>query len=153
MVFPEDILIRAVLFALGLFGFWVGRHIYIHKRSVERPLMCMVGFDCDSVVHSDYSKFFGIHVEVLGMLYYGLVTLFYFSILFIPNILHSILVGFMFLLSSFAFLFSAYLIGIQLLVIKKWCSWCIVSAFVSTCIFALTVVSYNIVDVLQLFMK
>ncbi len=153
MIFPEDIFIRFVLFTLGAFGFWVARHIYIHKRSEEKPLVCMVGFDCHSVVHSDYSKFLGIHVEVLGMLYYGAVTLFYAFLLFIANTLPVKLTDFMILLSFTAFLFSAYLISIQQFVIKKWCSWCLVSAFVSTVIFIVTILFYNLSEMFAVFVK
>jgi uncharacterized membrane protein len=148
MTLPEDILVRVALFALGLAGFLVARHIYKHKKSAEEPLVCMVGFDCHAVVHSDYSKFFGIPVEILGMFYYGLVTLFYFAIMFVPGILHTALVGFMILLSSGAFLFSVYLIAVQIFILKKGCSWCIVSAGVSTIIFTITVLFYDFGSVL-----
>jgi uncharacterized membrane protein len=153
MVFPEDILIRVILFALGAFGFWVARHIYVHKRSEEKPLVCMVGFDCHAVVHSDYAKFLGIHVEVLGMFYYGAVTLFYAFLLFLANTLPIMLTDFMILLSFTAFLFSAYLIGIQQFVIKKWCSWCLVSASVSTTIFIVTILFYNLSEMFAVFLK
>ncbi len=153
MVFPEDILIRVILFALGAFGFWVARHIYIHKRSEAEPLVCMVGFDCHAVVHSDYAKFLGIHVEVLGMFYYGAVTLFYAFLLFLANTLPIMLTDFMILLSFTAFLFSAYLIGIQQFVIKKWCSWCLVSASVSTTIFIVTILFYNLSEMFAIFLK
>jgi len=144
---PEDILARVILFVLGAFGFWVARHIYIHKRSEENPLVCMIGFDCHNVVHSDYAKFFGIHVEVLGMFYYGAIALFYFFLLFIANILPVILVDFMVLLSFTAFFFSAYLIAVQLFILKKFCSWCIVSALVSTGIFLVTIHVYNLSEI------
>ena len=182
MVFPEDILIRVILFALGAFGFWVARHIYVHKRSEEQPLVCMVGFDCHAVVHSDYAKFLGIHVEVLGMFYYGAVTLFYAFLLFLANVIFMLqivgvgqayladrftyipylglantlpimLTDFMILLSFTAFLFSAYLIGIQQFVIKKWCSWCLVSASVSTTIFIVTILFYNLSEMFAVFLK
>ncbi len=148
MTLPEDILVRIALFALGVAGFLVARHIYKHKKSEEHPLVCMVGFDCDAVVHSDYSRFFGIPLEFLGMSYYGLVSLFYMSILFIPGILHTALVGVMILLSSGAFLFSLYLIAIQMFVLKKGCSWCFVSAGISTMIFTITFLFYDVGAVL-----
>lgn len=153
MIFPEDMLVRLALFALGLAGFLVARHVNKHKKSEEQPLVCMVGFDCHAVVHSDYSKFFGIHVEILGMLYYGLVTLFYLAILFIPGILHTALLGAMVLLSSTAFLFSVYLIAVQIFILKKGCSWCFVSAFISTIIFTVTLLFYNWSEVFQVFLK
>lgn len=153
MIFPEDMLVRLALFALGLAGFLVARHVNKHKKSEEHPLVCMAGFDCHAVVHSDYSKFFGIHVEILGMFYYGLVTLFYLAILFVPGILHTVLLGIMILLSSVAFLFSVYLIAVQIFILKKGCSWCFVSAFISTIIFTITLLFYNWNEVFQIFLK
>ncbi len=142
-------LVRLALFALGAAGFLVARHINKHKKSEEHPLVCMVGFDCHAVVHSDYSKFLGIPVELMGMLYYGLVTLFYLAILFIPGILHTALVGAMILLSSGAFLFSIYLIAVQIFILKKGCSWCLVSAGISTMIFTITFMFYDVSAVLM----
>lgn len=143
MVFPQDMIIRVALLGLGLAGFLVARHIYKHKKSEEQPLVCMVGFDCHTVVHSNYARFLGIPVEILGMLYYGLVALFYLSILFIPGVLHTALVGFMIILSTIAFLFSVYLISVQLFILKKFCSWCLVSAGISGMIFAITTLFYD----------
>lgn len=148
MIFPEDMLVRLALFALGLAGFLVARHVMKHKKSEVHPLVCMAGFDCDAVVHSDYSRFLGIPVELLGMLYYGAVTLFYLSILFIPGILHTALIGAMVLISSVAFLFSLYLIAVQIFILRKGCSWCFVSAGISTMIFTITFLFYDIGTVL-----
>jgi uncharacterized membrane protein len=153
MTLPEDILIRVILFVLGLFGLWVARHVYIHKRSEEKPLVCMVGFDCDTVVHSDYAKFLGIHVEVLGIFYYGAVTFFYAFLLFLADKLPIMLTDFMILLSFTAFLFSVYLMSVQMFIIKKWCSWCIVSFLVSTAIFISTNIEYSLSDMFAIFLK
>jgi uncharacterized membrane protein len=40
-----------------------------------------------------------------------------------------------------AFLFSLYLIGVQIFILKKGCSWCIVSALISALIFILAILS------------
>ncbi len=150
MIFSEDVLIRFTLFALGFAGFLVARHIYEEKKA-ERPLVCPIKFDCNTVVHSDYSLFLGVKVEILGMLYYAFVTLSYLLFLFAPNTLPNVLLGMMVVFSLVGFLFSIYLVFIQIFVIKKMCSWCIVSAFICILIFSLTILSYNFVDIVQLF--
>lgn len=142
MIFPEDVLIRVAICLAAVFGFFVARHIYKEKRA-ERPLICPIRFDCDTVVHSDYSKFFGIPVEILGMLYYFFVALSYLAFIFLPHSLPNALVGFMALISLIGFVFSAYLIAVQIFILKKFCSWCIVSAFICVCIFSLTVIAYD----------
>lgn len=124
------------VFILATCGFFIAKHIYQKKRA-SQPFVCPIKFDCHSVVNSDYSKFIGIPVEILGMLYYGLLSLSYFALLFLsfvwPPYAIIALVG----LSLVAFIFSAYLIWVQMFAIKKYCSWCIVSAIISATIFFL----------------
>ncbi len=149
MIFSEDILARIAVFILGVCGFFVAKHIHKHKKANEKPLVCPIKFDCHTVVHSDYSKLFGVPVEIFGMMYYGLISLGYLILIFIPDAMPIYLVNFLILLSSFAFLFSVYLIGVQIFALKKGCSWCIVSATICLCIFLLTVFAYNFNDILK----
>ena len=152
MILNEQIILRIAICLLGLFGFWVAKQIYKKKRS-KNPFVCPIKFDCSSVVNSDYSRLFGIPLEILGMLYYGLVFMIYlFSsayLYFSQNLPPNNLIIFMIALSVFAFLFSLYLIWVQIFILKKWCSWCFVSAFVSTLIFILTYLTYDFGTVVQ----
>src|SRR3989344_864994 len=143
MIFSDDIFVRLAIFVLGLCGFAVARHIFKHKNSNKNPLVCPIRFDCHTVVHSDYARFFGIPVEILGMIYYSIVFISYFFLIFIPSAMPVVLVNFTIAMSSIAFLFSAYLIAVQIFILKKGCSWCIVSAFISALIFVLTVATYH----------
>lgn len=152
MIFSEDILIRIAIFILGLCGFMVAKHIRDHKTK-NTPLVCPIKFDCHTVVHSDYSKFLGVPVEIFGMIYYASVFLTYFLLIFLPfifpvglpgNLFLFVLMPLMFVsvgMSFIAFLFSIYLIAVQIFILKKGCSWCIVSAFISVLIFVLTSLS------------
>lgn len=138
MQFSEETLIQIAIFILGLCGFLVARHIYKHKNNNRNPLICPIRFDCHAVTHSDYSKFFGMPVEILGMAYYGLISLSYLLFIFLPALLPDFLADFMAVLSMIAFIFSIYLIFVQIFILKKGCSWCFVSAFISILIFILT---------------
>jgi uncharacterized membrane protein len=142
MQFADDVLIRVIVFVLGLCGFMIAKHIRNHKTK-NTPLICPIGFDCHTVVHSDYSRFFNIPVEVLGMTYYAFLSFFYLILIFIPEVMPIALYGFLLLASFVAFLFSIYLIIIQIFVLKKGCSWCILSSVISALIFILTVFHYN----------
>ena len=134
-----------LIIALSVSGFFVAKYIRKHKKQ-NTPLVCPIRFDCHTVVHSDYSKFFGIPVEILGMIYYAFTALFYSGML-VLNYMYELpepltflllpLVAVFPLLSLVAFLFSVYLIGVQIFILKKGCSWCIVSAIISAIIFAL----------------
>lgn len=129
LIFPHIILIL-----LGLSGFLLASHIH-NKKVTKKKLICPRKSDCNSVINSDYSKIFGIPVEVLGMIYYafvmgsniilGFLKLALFTLLYDyrPNIL--------FYISLVAVVFSLYLIFIQAFKIKQWCLWCIGSAVIS----------------------
>jgi len=152
MLLSDDILIRIAICVLGGFGFLVASHIYKHKRA-KKPLVCPVGFDCNFVVHSDYSEFMHIPLEIFGMAYYALLSIFYFVSIFIFDIMPIQLESILLLASLGAFVFSMYLLGVQIFVLKKGCSWCIVSAFVSILIFILTALHYDFNLVGQIFSK
>lgn len=155
MPFSNEILIRIIIFVLAFFGFWVAKHIRDHKTK-NTPLVCMIGFDCHTVVHSDYSKFFGMPVEILGMTYYAFTTVTYLAFVIQPELLSYTYIpilstSIMLCISLVGFLFSAYLIAVQILILRKGCSWCIVSAFVCFCIFILTAFLYHFTLVTQIF--
>src|SRR3989344_5494590 len=60
-------------------------------------------------------------------------------LIFVPKILPSVFVNFMITLSMIAFVFSLYLIVVQIFILKKGCSWCFISALISILIFILTI--------------
>jgi len=136
MQFSDEVLIRIVIFVLAVCGFMVAKHIRRHKTT-GAILVCPIRFDCHTVVHSNYSRFFGIPVEILGMFYYGVIAIFYFLSAFMADTVPAAFMHFLTGVSMAAFLFSAYLIAVQIFILKKGCSWCIVSALISASIFIL----------------
>ncbi|MDO8620335.1 MAG: vitamin K epoxide reductase family protein, partial [bacterium] len=113
--------------------------LYIHfKKKQPAPLVCPIGHSCDPVVHSDYSRFMNIPVEILGVLYY-LVVLVCYSLLFMYPWWKTgwMEVGLL-SLSGVAFLFSVYLTAVQAFILKEWCSWCLFSAMLCAIIFFTT---------------
>ncbi len=153
MTFSNDIFTRIIIFVLGLCGFFVARHIYKHKNNKEAPLVCPIGFDCNFVVHSDYSEFMHIPLEIFGMGYYVALSLFYLCFIFISEAIPQLLSLIVLLASLGAFLFSLYLVGVQTFILKKGCSWCIISALISTLIFILTALNYDFSFILHFFGK
>lgn len=127
-------LIEYSILACAIGGFSVSAYIY---QTVQRKktLTCPIGHTCDSVVHSKYGETFGFKNTLLGMLYYGGIALIYVleiieEIQFIPHKQY-LLLG----ITTGAFFFSLYLIYIQAFVLKEWCSWCVLSALLTTGIF------------------
>ncbi|MBP6858050.1 MAG: vitamin K epoxide reductase family protein [Candidatus Pacebacteria bacterium] len=117
------IAILACLFGIGLSG-WM----YLKKKR-HQSLSCPRDNPCDLVLHSHFSKTFGLPNEILGIIYFSLVLV----LIFLP------LIGFsavwdlyiLFFLVLFGGLFSVYLIGLQAFVIRAWCLWCLGIAFVN----------------------
>ena len=59
------------ILGLALIGLILSSYIFWKKKKSEK-LVCFIGQDCDTVIHSRYSKLlFGIPNEILGMVYYG----------------------------------------------------------------------------------
>ena len=146
MQFSNEILIQITIFVLGLCGFWVARHIYRHKK-IKKPLICPIGFDCNFVVHSDYSEFMHVPLEVFGMIYYALLSLSYLFFIFFLEAMPDIVSLFLLVASFGAFVFSLYLLFIQIFILRKGCSWCIVSALITILIFILTLFSFDFISI------
>lgn len=124
-----------------LTGLWITIRIFFEKRKGHK-MVCPMGADCDTVIKSEFSTFFGIGLELYGIAYYSLIAVAYIAVLLflphgVPHLLSFILTG----LSFGAFMFSVYLTFVQAFYIKSWCTWCLFSAGISTLIFILTTLS------------
>lgn len=97
--------------------------------------MCLIGFDCDAVVRSKYSRIMGVPVEIGGMFYYALIAVAYAIFYFAPAFLSPTLSLAVLITSGGAVVFSLYLTGVQMFALKEWCSWCLASAGISVAIF------------------
>jgi uncharacterized membrane protein len=128
------IILNIVLAALGLYVAIQIKKNKSLKQSGEK-MVCLVGHKCDEVVFSDYSKFFGINLELMGQLYYGLIALFYLAYLLLPQFLPELAVFIVLGMTFGGFLFSIYLTYVQVFKLKSFCAWCLSSAGLSTLIF------------------
>jgi uncharacterized membrane protein len=133
---------KIIIMALGFGGFLLANYILDTKKT-SKPLVCPLEGSCETVLQSEYSKILGIPVEILGVLYYGFITLFYFLLSFFPSVLPEQLYLIVVALTACAFLFSIYLTVVQSILIKHWCTWCLVSAFICSIIFILAIYIAN----------
>lgn len=119
-------LFLSILFSVS--GIFISSWMYLKKKSHQK-LSCPRENPCDLVLHSHFSKTFGLPNEILGIIYFSLVLI----LIFLP------LTGFsavwdlyaLFFLVLFGGLFSIYLIGLQAFVIRSWCLWCLGVAFIN----------------------
>ena len=126
-----------LLSAIGIAGFSLCRYLYKCKHE-KQPLICPMRGNCDFVTTSKYSKFLGIHLEIIGMIYYGLVAVVHASMLLFPMLAGTNETMLGLAASSCAFVFSIYLTGIQAFVLRQWCTWCLTSAALCALIFFTT---------------
>ena len=126
------IYLQIVIAVLGVAGFLVC--LRIHKDKKKKVFVCPLNFDCHAVTSSKYSKLFGVPLEIGGMLYYAAVTLAYAFLLLVPKYLPPYFSEAMIVISIGALVFSFFLVWVQAFRLREWCSWCLVSASISTVI-------------------
>ncbi len=127
-----------VLLMFAAFGGFLLAFYINHKKRSNEKMVCPLDSDCGLVIHSKYSVFLGISVEILGTIYYGVIGIMYGIFLIIPQFVSQGVVFFMLTISTVAFLFSLYLTSAQIFAIKQICTWCLVSAGLTTAIFFTT---------------
>lgn len=139
--------IALIVAALGCAGLSLA--YYIKRSKNTGALVCPLEGSCEQVITSKYSTLFGIPIEILGMIYYGIVAAAYFAIYSSPSLLPANISMYVMTLTVIAFFFSLYLTGVQAIVLKHWCTWCLISASICTLIFILVFLSSGtkIVDI------
>ncbi len=123
---------------LGFAGFLLALYIAHKKRRKTEHLVCPLRGNCHEVIHSDFSKFFGIPVEYLGLVYYATIAISYGLRAAVPSVGGSVFTLFLFAVSTFALVFSFYLTFIQVFTLRKLCTWCLISATFTVVIFAVS---------------
>ena len=98
----------------------------------EKPLVCPLNHTCSVVTESKWGRIFYVRNEYIGTAYYvfvmvsGILMYFY----TIPLLKIILLIS-----SGGALLFSIFLVLVQKYIIKSYCFYCLISAFVSLLIF------------------
>jgi len=131
-----ELLFTVFISLLGLYGFILASHIH-SKKAQKTKLVCPMRSNCDTVIHSHYSTIFGVSIEVFGMMYYAFIGGVY-GIIFISGYVSPMIFLVLLWMSLGAVVFSVYLVLIQALVLRQWCSWCLMSASITILIFLLS---------------
>src|SRR3990172_6184461 len=130
--------ITTALITLAIIGLLVSIYMTIYKVT-SSDSMCIGSKDCSVVNASRYSKVYGIPVAVLGVAGYAAIL----AVLLLER-----KTGFLqqngalvfFALSLTGFLFTLYLIFVEVALIKAYCPFCIASQTAMTLIFILSVI-------------
>ena len=116
----------SLLFTLAAIG--ISETVYlIRQRSMEEKPICPIGGGCVKVLTSPYNRIFGMHNDLLGLLFYSWTAfLAALAVIGVPPI--EAWLVFVILNVSAAAIMSAYFVFLQWRVIKAWCFWCLMSA-------------------------
>lgn len=133
-----------IVIIFAAFGGFVLSGYLSHKKRTPEPMVCPLKGNCAAVIRSEFSSFFGIPVERLGMVYYLAVALAYGSFLAWPGLVTPTITFLAVGISLAAFLFSLYLTFIQVGFLKDVCTWCLLSAALSTVIFFTSVAASDL---------
>ena len=131
-----------VVAALALAGIFLATYLLLYKLGYIGELTCSVG-SCETVNTSKWAKFLGVPVAAWGVAWYvGTFALAMagtgeryaaserFSMLLVA-------------VAASGLVFSAYLTGLELFVIKAICQWCVVSAIIVLIIFVISLLDYR----------
>jgi uncharacterized membrane protein len=124
--------------ALTILGLIVSIYMTIYKIT-SNDSMCIGSQDCAVVNASRYSEIYGIPVAVLGVIGYGAIL----GVLALertPGFFKQNGSMIFFGLSLIGFLFTLYLIFLEVVLIKAFCPFCIASQAAMTLIFILSVI-------------
>ena len=117
---------HALIFTLAAIGISVTAYLIRKKVAQERPV-CIIGQDCHQVLESTYNKMLGIPNEILGLVFYVVITLItaFLVIGIEPTTWWDILLKIIILSGA---IMSTWFMYVQWRIIKVWCFWCVMSA-------------------------
>ncbi len=123
---------------MSLLGLFLSAYLYLYKIGRIGTLACGNGA-CDTVQTSEWSRFAGVEVALIGVLGYGL--LFAVALLALQPALAgrrwptALLAA----LAAGGVLFTVYLTYLELFVIRAICRWCVGSATIIVALLALAI--------------
>ena len=146
--FSFNIIINFILIAIGVFiclsiiNYENGESIYLKKICHKKKTI-----DCDSIIHSQGSKVFGVHLSSIGLSYFlGLLLI---CAINSTVVLNSLL--WIYLLSSIFIIYSLYY---QIILVKKICTMCmsiiVINIGLAVNLFFVADTSFNIKDIKEI---
>ncbi len=119
---------RGIYFTLALVGFSDAVYLTI-KHFYQADAGCLLSEGCDAVLKSEFSSFMGIPLAYMGLVYYLLIVI---GITAYHQTRKSDILKGLFLLNLSGFAFSLWLVYLQAFVLNSYCTWCLISAGVTT---------------------
>lgn len=119
----------ALLFTLAAIGISETRYL-IQKRTHHDAPVCVIGGQCQLVLKSKYSTMFGMHNDVLGLLFYFTIAILAGTLVLgkLPMEMLQAIESVTKIMIGLGAIISFVFIQLQWKVIKAWCFWCLMSA-------------------------
>jgi uncharacterized membrane protein len=130
--------LRQITIALTIIGLLVSIYMTIYKYT-NNESMCIGSTGCSEVNASRYSEINGIPVALLGVFGYSAIL----ALLFLegrPGFIQENGSLIFFGISLMGFLFTLYLIYLEIALIKAYCPFCLASQAIMTVIFIISVI-------------
>ena len=127
---------------LSLAGLFISAYLYLYKIGKIGTLACGTG-GCETVQLSQWSRFGGLEVSLIGLLGYALLLGLTLVALQHPPSSRSWPMTVLLILSGLAVAFTGYLTYLELFVIHAICRWCVASAAIICAIFILAVLEHQ----------
>lgn len=110
--------------------------IYLTTKHYNASYICSVN-GCEEVLASSYATIFNIPVAILGIIFYSIILLA--AITYISQ-RNKFSLRILTIIPVLGFLFSLWLVYLQLFIIQSICTYCMVSATTSTLLFILSLI-------------
>lgn len=117
---------HALLFTIAAIGISESAYLIRKRIAAEEPI-CPVGEGCSTVLNSKYNRLFGVHNDILGMIFYASLAAIA-ALLVIDGGNPLLLVAAAEVMLIGATAMSIALIYIQGRILRAWCFWCLMSA-------------------------
>jgi uncharacterized membrane protein len=130
--------LNKALLVLVVIGLLVSIYMTIYKFT-QNDAMCIGSGDCKTVNASRFSEIYGIPVSVVGMAGYAAIL----AMLLLEKRVEFLRKNVSMILFAFAlmgFMFTLYLVYVEVAILKAYCPFCVTSQVTMTLIFILSVI-------------
>lgn len=139
-----DSLIILLLAVLGFLNAFYLHYQYKQYTNYGKQMFCLIGGKCADVISSKYGITLRIKNELIGMTYYVSLSLYLILAFFMPDLFRNFII-FPKLATLIAALFSLYLLFVQAVILRMFCSWCLIAIAINILIFYFLTLSVNFV--------
>lgn len=114
--------------------------VYLTSKYFVGTINCGVWTGCQEVLNSSYSSILGFPTAGFGVLYYLSIII---AVLLYWQTQHKLSTKYLMLAPSLGFIFTLWLVYIQVWIIKYICVYCMLSALTSTILFIFSLLLYK----------